>query len=110
MTQMTTHEPAPLPTSAATINALFAQRNAVTALISAGELFEAKALLDLLHPLWNSLGYGYKGRELYRTIREAARKQIGEEQAFLAGERKNSRMRLSTEANIGRLEKLAQEC
>ena len=59
--------------SAETLNAFMRQRDVVTGLINKEEVFMAKTMLDLLHPLWQSLGLGYKGRELYRTIRENCR-------------------------------------
>ena len=91
-------------------NALVSQKEQVELLIKKGELFAAKRLLDTLHPLWNHLDYGYKGRELYRAIRDAARATIAEEQDYLSKIRKNDRTRHSTEANVARLEALVLEC
>ncbi len=91
-------------------NALVAQKEHVQRLVHEGELLDAKRLLDTLHPLWNLLDYGYKGRELYRAIRDAARAAIADEKDYLSKCRATYKTRSSTLANVARLEALVLEC
>ncbi len=44
------------------------QKNALIAMIDAGKLDDARAILNGLRLLWESNGYGYKIREIERRI------------------------------------------
>lgn len=102
--------------SAATINALVAQKDHLMELISteddaATRLVAAKTLLDVLHPLWNTVGYGYKGRELYRLIRTEARNQAALYEELAAEPNLNSwREQEGYLARLAAMRRLVQEC
>ena len=85
-------------------NALVEQADLIASKINlAGdgdELAEALANFTEFVNLWKALGYGYKIAEVEQRIRARAEKIVQEEGEFLAGERKNSRVYRSTEANI----------
>ena len=67
------------------------------------DLHRVLMLFEFVSPLWNAAGYGYKVREVGEFINERAEFLIDAEEAFLRGERKNSRARASTELAIREL-------
>ncbi len=101
-----------LPDNAALINALVKQKDQVIILINRGEddLVKAKTMLDLLHPVWVACGYGYKGRELYRSLREKASKELADLQDYLSKCRKNCSTRGVTMKEIKEREEIILEC
>lgn len=92
-------------------NALVFQSGAIREAIrssgDAEELAAAVKLLEFAEPLWKSLQYGYKFEELNKFVRSHAEDLIAEEEAFLSKERKNSRVRVSTEKNVAALKTIA---
>lgn len=96
--------------NAAKVNAMLGQKEEVCRLIMQKEFSQAKKMLDLFHPLWNLLGYGYKGRELYRLVRESIRQEIAAEEEFVLAEKKNSIAKKTTLRNIEMLKQLVAEC
>ncbi len=50
-------------------NELVKQKNEIIRMIQDGEHYEAKFILDFVAPLWNSVGYGYKERELQERLK-----------------------------------------
>lgn len=91
-------------------NALVNQKNLLIGMVNDGNLFVAVEMLDMMSDLWKALDYGYKVREINRRIIMRTEEEIQKEEDFLAGERKNSKSRSSTEANIWKLRGLIKHC
>lgn len=96
--------------SAETTNALVGQADTLRGLIAqaydADSLAAVVGTLDFVTALWNTLAYAYKVRDVRLTARNRAEQLLTDEEEFLAHERRNSKVRASTEANIGRLKTL----
>ena len=66
--------------------------------------------LELLAPLWKTLRYGYKTREVYDRLINRMYRIIDEEKDLLRGERKNSRARTMAENAIKIIDNLIADC
>lgn len=73
-------------------------------------LTECVKKLLFVAPLWETLNYGYKVRELKNRIKDAAQSQLEDEEEFLANERKNSKVRGVTLATIQQLRSIINVC
>jgi hypothetical protein len=64
-------------------------------------------LIDFASPLWEAVGHGHEARELRERAARRAEHLIVAEREYLAACRKNDRTRRTAEAEIARLESLA---
>ena len=110
---MTTYELAAKQASARTAsmtNALVEQKDTLLNKIkSATDSVELQAALDLLHlfgNVWRAADYGYKIGEVQSAIDDRAWCLVKDNEEFLEGERKNSRHRNTTEAEIRKLHQI----
>lgn len=92
-------------------NALVSQKDNLLGLINAAteveHLEDAKQLLDFVSPLWRSLDYSYKVREISLRIYTKADVMLSQEEEYLSTCRKNCKTRGITENTILRLKNLS---
>lgn len=89
-------------------NALVAQKDLVLRKINAAEyadqLQEVLNLVNILAPVWDAVGYGYKTKEVRQRLRDTAIDLAFDNAGFIANERKATKARRFSQAQIEQLE------
>jgi hypothetical protein len=97
--------------NAEVLNALMAQNNDLASQIERAEdacqLIKADMAVSFVADLWTALDYEYKLVELRKRISRRAATLARQEEEYLAACRKNDKTRVSTEANLARLNQMA---
>lgn len=96
--------------SAELSNALVKQKDTILSTVNnaqdADDIENAYTMFMFAAPVWIACDYAYKYHEVKERIKQRAEKMIADEEEFLSHERKNSKVRHSTEKDIQKLRNL----